>query len=73
MERCREHAEKEGRPFQTLQGSLHLIRALLAGNWAEEEFLMVKPGEMIRQVGDWDRILRTVPTTPAKEEKEKIK
>ena len=23
--------------------------------------------------GDWDRILRTVPTTPAKEEKEKIK
>lgn len=59
LNRCRERAETEGRPFRTLDGSLHLIRGLLSGRWPEEEFLIVKPGEMIRQVGDWDKIIRT--------------
>ena len=68
MERCREHAEKEGRSFETLEGSLHLIRTLLSGEWTDEEFLIVKPGEMIRQVGDWDRIVRAVPAHSAKRE-----
>ena len=66
MECCREHAEQEGRPFKTLEGSLHLIRALLSGSWNDEEFLIVKPGEMIRQVGDWDRIVRSVPPDSTK-------
>lgn len=39
-------------------GSLRLIRGLLAGNWDESEFLIVPPGRSVRQVGDWNEIIR---------------
>lgn len=59
--RCRAKAEEEGRAFRELDGDLRLLRMLVNGEWPEEEFLIVHPGETIAQVGDWDRILKTVP------------
>lgn len=58
MERCRARADEEGRAFQVETGSLRLVRGLLAGNWDESEFLIVPPGRSIRQVGDWNEIIR---------------
>jgi hypothetical protein len=44
-------AEKEaverGWRYEKVQGSLELLRRLVAGNWNEEDFLMVKPGQQV--------------------------
>lgn len=58
---CRAKAEEEGREFRELDGDLRLLRMLVSGEWPEEEFLTVRPGETIAQVGDWDRILKVIP------------
>jgi hypothetical protein len=55
---CREKAEKEGRQFIRVEGSIGLIRKLVEGNWSDEEFLIVEPGQQIRAVYDWEEILR---------------
>ena len=60
--RCRAKAEEEGRAFREENGDLRLLRMLVNGEWSEEEFLTVRPGETIAQVGDWDRILKVLPS-----------
>jgi hypothetical protein len=55
---CRENAEKEGRQFIRVEGSIRLIRQLVEGTWSDEEFLIVEPGQQIRAVYDWEEILR---------------
>lgn len=59
--KCRARAEEEGRPFRRLDGDIRLIRMLLDGDWPAGEFLVLRPGETIRQTGDWDEILKAVP------------
>ena len=59
--KCRARAEEEGRPFRRLDGDIRLIRMLLDGDWPAGEFLVLWPGETIRQTGDWDEILKAVP------------
>ncbi len=61
VERCRARAEREGREFLELQGDLRLLAMLLRGEWPEDEFLTLSPGETIRQTGDWSEILRRAP------------
>ena len=58
-DRCREQAESEGRAFTRLQGSLRLFRALTAGDWNDEEFLIVEPGGTVEPTYDWDQIVRS--------------
>ncbi|MGI5868295.1 MAG: DUF1638 domain-containing protein [Kiritimatiellia bacterium] len=55
---CMEKAASEGREFRELEGSLRLIRMLLAGEHPPEEFLTVPPGCRIRQTGDWDSVFK---------------
>lgn len=55
--KCRTKSEDEGREFRELTGSLRLIEKLLAGEHDAEEFLVVLPGQTIRQTGDWDQII----------------
>lgn len=57
---CRAKADGEGREFRLLAGDLRLLRALLAGDWPADEFLVLRPGETVRQAGDWDEIVRAV-------------
>lgn len=58
-DRCRAQAESEGRAFTRLHGSLRLFRALTAGDWNEEEFLIVEPGGTVEPTYDWDQIIRS--------------
>lgn len=49
-------AAEEGRTLKVLQGDMRLIRALVNGEWNEDEFLVVEPGKTIMAVYDQDRI-----------------
>jgi hypothetical protein len=46
-ERARAEAEAKQWDFEVLPGSLRLFHALVAGEWNEEDFLVVRPGERI--------------------------
>jgi hypothetical protein len=48
-ERAQEKAAKEGWVFERLQGDTRLMRMLMHGEWDPEEFLIVPPGQAIRQ------------------------
>ncbi len=56
-ERCKQQAEADGREFVSLDGDLRLIKMLTAGEWPDEEFQTVEPGESITATYDWDRII----------------
>lgn len=56
-EAMRARAEAEGKDFVLLHGSSRLLRALLAGGWDEDEFLVVPPGGKITALYDHERIL----------------
>ena len=55
---CKQEAEAEGREFIRVEGDIRLIRQLVEGSWNEEEFLIVEPGQRIRAVYDWEKIIR---------------
>jgi hypothetical protein len=56
-ELMRSKAAEEGKEFVLLRGDSRLLRALLAGGWDEEEFLVVPPGKAIVGVYDHDRVV----------------
>lgn len=57
---ARDEAERRGWLFERRQGDRRLIELMLNGNWSEDEFLIVQPGETIIQAGD-DGIVRAKP------------
>ncbi len=57
-QRFREKAGAEGKTVVTLPGSLDLLRKLMSGAWDASEFLVVRPGQVIRGVYDWDEVVR---------------
>jgi len=56
-EAMRAKAAEEGKEFRLLRGSSRLLRALVAGSWSEEEFLVVPPGASIRPLYDHERVI----------------
>ena len=44
---AREEARERGWEFRLLKGDLRLLRALVGGQWDEDEFLVVQPGERV--------------------------
>jgi hypothetical protein len=56
-ERFLNHASETGKEARILQGSTRLVDQLLAGEWKEEEFLIVPPGAEIKPVYDLDTVL----------------
>ncbi len=59
---CREKAVADGKEFVLLTGDMRLLEMLTQGHWPEDEFLIIQPGEKIKAVYDWDRILSTEKT-----------
>ncbi len=57
----RARAAEEGKEFVLLEGSSRLLRALVAGAWPEEEFLVVPPGASIAPLYDHDRVIEAKP------------
>lgn len=55
---CRKRAEESGMEWVPLVGSLELLRSLLDGNWEEESFLILNPGQRSRGAYDWEEIIR---------------
>jgi hypothetical protein len=54
------HAEKIGKKPRFIKGSTRLIDKMLSGEWNEEEFLIIRPGEEIMPVYDHDRVMLSV-------------
>ena len=48
----------DGLEFALLPGDLRLFRMLTNGDWNDDEFLVLEPGESIQSNYDWDRIIK---------------
>jgi hypothetical protein len=57
-EKAKAEADAAGREFVRLPGDMRLIRKLVHGDWDAEEFLVLRPGQKIAGVYDWDEIVR---------------
>jgi len=51
-------AAEAGKSVEHLSGDLRLIRMLVGGAWDPAEFLVVRPGEEVAGVYDWDEIVK---------------
>jgi hypothetical protein len=56
-ELMRAKSVEEGKQLLLLRGDSRLLRALLAGDWSEEEFLVIPPGKRLVGVYDQDRVI----------------
>lgn len=56
-DKMRKTAEESGKTLRILEGDSRLIKSLLHGNWNNEEYLIVKPGQMIKAVYDHEKVL----------------
>jgi len=59
-QQARQKAEREGWVFERVQGDRRLMNMLIAGDWPEDEFLVVPPNHTVQQAAD-ERIVRAVP------------
>ena len=66
IEEARGDAAKESLDFERVSGDMGMIRNLLEGNWRDEEFMVVNPGEEIMASND-DMILKVVALTEGRE------
>jgi len=60
-EKARNWAEENSKNFLYTKGSIDIVKKLLSGNWNNDEFLTVNPGEKIDPVYDWDKIIQSIP------------
>ena len=58
--RARNDAERRGWEFQRLDGELILVRRLIHGDWADEDVLVLAPGERLAMSYD-ERVIRAEP------------
>ena len=56
-EKCAKQALTENKEFVKLEGNIRLIKKLIYGEWDDEEFLTVKPGEETSGVYDLEKII----------------
>ena len=56
-DRCREEAERDGKEFICIPGSIRLLRDMVHGEWNEKDFLVLDSGERIVPVYDWNEIV----------------
>jgi hypothetical protein len=52
--------EAEGTCCKIVEGSLHLIKKLIMGEWDDENFLTVKPGQKIKALYDAEKVMTVV-------------
>ncbi len=52
-----EEAKKRGWQFESIQGNVNLLSRMMAGDWREEDFLVIPPGQSILPSHD-DKIIK---------------
>lgn len=57
-QRILKEAEDSGLAFRELTGSIRLIEGLLAGNWSEDDYLVIPPGHQINAIYDLEEVMR---------------
>ncbi|AUS97483.1 hypothetical protein CDQ84_17545 [Clostridium thermosuccinogenes] len=57
LKKLESYAEEIGKRVRVLDGDMRLIRGLVNGDWNEDEYLVVPPGETIKPVYDHDKII----------------
>jgi hypothetical protein len=60
--KAREEAGKRGWKYEKIAGDMSLVRRFTDGDWNEEDFLVLQPGQRVAASND-DRILRAEPTS----------
>jgi hypothetical protein len=50
---------KDGKTGIVIEGSIRLIKMLMEGDWRDEDFLIVKAGEQISGVYDYEKVMET--------------
>jgi hypothetical protein len=60
-EKCRVDAEEDNKGFRLIKGDSSLIRDLCLGEWRNERFLVLEPGESIVPLYDWDLVMQKHP------------
>ena len=58
--RARADAERRGWAFEKLAGELVLVRRLIDGDWGDEDFLVMQPGDRLAMSYD-ERVIRAEP------------
>jgi len=58
---ARDQAARRGWTFERMMGDRRMLRMLLYGDWAENEFLVVPPGYAIQQSGDETELIVARP------------
>ncbi len=56
--RSRAEAAQSGQEFVLLPGDIRLIRHAICGEWAEDDFLILQPGETLQGAYDWETVIR---------------
>jgi len=57
LQKLETYAKEIGKTVKVLDGDMRLIRDLVNGDWNQEDFLVVPPGETIKPVYDYDTII----------------
>ncbi len=60
--RARADAEQRGWAFEKLAGELILVRRLIGGDWGDDDFLVLQPGERLAMSYD-DAVIRAEPAS----------
>lgn len=57
LSQIKEKADKENKDFEIIQGSMSLISRLIDGKWDQEDFLILEPGDEIKAIYDFEKII----------------
>lgn len=57
----RERMAAKGKELLVLNGSLDLVRQMVSGEWPDEAFVIVEPGQKLAGVYDLDQVVRVDP------------
>lgn len=58
--KCRERAAGEEREVRILSGNLQMLRQLVHGDWSDENFLILSPGQRVSMIGDQKEVIRSL-------------
>jgi hypothetical protein len=57
-EKAEQWARENNKNLIYQKGAIDIIRNLISGDWNDDEFLILEPGQKIDPVYDWDEIIK---------------